>query len=207
MILALEGVIEVTCHLLEPDVVRCRHDSLVGIEIIYLAIKSQMVNWCRAVTWLTVVQQPRLKFNKYTVFEYIQIISEVQSTNFVSAVLFNLCMDMLIEVGNSETFGCISEWCYFDTSVHSRHDFLLNNIPVEIRCGEISPPENAGDIEDRGCKYFTVYWQRVVGCKHLKSQYLTSHEGHSMSRCPPYSKDSYTSHRAWASIKSNSPCW
>ena len=37
-----------------------------------------------------VVQQLILKFNKYTVYEYIVIISEHQSTHFLSPVLLNL---------------------------------------------------------------------------------------------------------------------
>ena len=90
---ALGGVIEVTVRILDPDVMRFRHDPLVGIAIIYLGIKSQMLNRCRAVEWLTVVQQPTLKFNKYNVYEYILIISEHQSTNFMSPVLLSLCME------------------------------------------------------------------------------------------------------------------
>ena len=92
----MEGVNEVilfTLHILDPDVMRFRHDPLVGIGIFYLAIKSQTLNRCRAVKWLTVVQQPILKFNKYTVYEYVLIISEHQSTNFMSPVVFNLCME------------------------------------------------------------------------------------------------------------------
>jgi len=69
---------------------RFRHDSLVGIHIFYLAINSKTLNRCMAVKWLTVVQQPILKFIKYTVYEYVLIISEHQSTNFMSSVIFNL---------------------------------------------------------------------------------------------------------------------
>jgi len=90
---ALEGVMEVTVRILDPDVMRFRHDPLVGIRIFYLAIKSQALNRCRAVKWLTVVQQPILKFNKYTVYEYILIISEHKSTNFMSPVVFTLFME------------------------------------------------------------------------------------------------------------------
>jgi len=89
--MALDGVIEVTFHILDPDVMRFRHDPLVGIGIFYLAIKSQMLNRCRAVKWLTVVQQPILKFHEYNVSEYILIRSKHQSTNLVSPVLYNLC--------------------------------------------------------------------------------------------------------------------
>jgi len=66
-----------------------RHDPLVGIGIFYLAFKSQMLKRSRVVKWLTVVQQPILEFIKYTVNEYILIISEHESMNFVSPVLFN----------------------------------------------------------------------------------------------------------------------
>jgi len=72
---------------------RFRHDALVGIGIFYLAIKSQTLDRCRAVKWLMVVRQPILKCNKYAVKEYILIISEHQSTDYVSLVLFNLCME------------------------------------------------------------------------------------------------------------------
>jgi hypothetical protein len=66
----LEGVIEVilfTLRILDPDVMSFRHDPLVGIGIYYLAIKSQTLNRCRAVKWLTVIQHPILEFTKYTV--------------------------------------------------------------------------------------------------------------------------------------------
>jgi len=92
----LEGVIEVilfTLRILDPDVMSFRHDPLVGIGIFYLAIKSQTLNRSRVVKWLTVIQQPILEFKKYTVKEYILIVSEHQSTNFVSPVLFNLCTE------------------------------------------------------------------------------------------------------------------
>jgi len=72
---------------------RFRHDHLVGIGIFYLAIKSQTLNRSRVVKWLMVIQQPILEFNKYTVKEYILIISEHESTTFVSPVLFNLGAD------------------------------------------------------------------------------------------------------------------
>jgi hypothetical protein len=66
----LGGVIEVllfTLRILDTDVMIFRHDPLVGIGIIYLAIKFQMLNSCRAVVWLTVIQQPILEFDKDTV--------------------------------------------------------------------------------------------------------------------------------------------
>jgi hypothetical protein len=63
---------------------------LVGIGIFYIAMKSQTLSRSRVVQWLTVIQQPIVKFNTYTLCEYILIISEHQSTNFVSPVLINL---------------------------------------------------------------------------------------------------------------------
>jgi hypothetical protein len=92
--LSLEGDIEViliTLHILDPDVISFRHDPLVGIGIFYLAIKSQMLNRSRVVKWLMVIQQPLLELNKYTVNEYILIVSEHLSTYFVSSGLFTLC--------------------------------------------------------------------------------------------------------------------
>jgi hypothetical protein len=66
---------------------------LVGIGIVYLEMKSQTLDRCSAVKWLTVVQQPIMKFNKDMVYEYILIISEHQLTNLVSPVLFNVCTE------------------------------------------------------------------------------------------------------------------
>ena len=83
-------MILITLHILDPDVMRFRHDPLVGIGIFYLAIKSQTLNRSGVVKWLMVIQQPILEFNKYTVKEYILIISEHKPTHFVSPVLFNL---------------------------------------------------------------------------------------------------------------------
>jgi len=93
MDLALAGVIKVTFRVLDPDVMRFRYDPLVGVGIFYLVIKSQMVNRYRVVKWLMVVQQPILKVDKYNLKEYILIISEHQSTNFVSPVLCNVCTE------------------------------------------------------------------------------------------------------------------
>jgi hypothetical protein len=56
------------------------------------------------VIWIMVVHQPILKFNKYSVYEYIQIISKHQSNNFMSPVVFNLCTEWLYKVGNSEIY-------------------------------------------------------------------------------------------------------
>jgi hypothetical protein len=85
------------------------HDFFVGISIFYLAIKSQTLNRCRAVKWLMVVPQPIVKGNNYTVYEYILIMSEHQSTKFISSVIFELCTDYLTKVGNSEIYRYISE--------------------------------------------------------------------------------------------------
>jgi hypothetical protein len=90
---ALEAVIEVSVHILDPDVMRFRPDPLVGIGIFYLAIKSQTLNRCRAVKLLTVVRQPSLKYNNYTAKEYILIVSEHESSIFRSPVLFTLCKE------------------------------------------------------------------------------------------------------------------
>ena len=56
---SLEGDIEVnlfTLCILVPAVMSFRHDPLVGIGIFYFAIKSQTINRCRAVKWLTAIQ-------------------------------------------------------------------------------------------------------------------------------------------------------
>jgi len=75
---------------------------MVGIGIFYLAIKSQTLHRCRAVNSWMVVQQSILKINKYTVSEGILIISEHQSTNFVSPPVFTLCTEWMSKVGNSK---------------------------------------------------------------------------------------------------------
>jgi hypothetical protein len=86
----LDGVLEVTVYILGPDVIRSRRDPLVGIGLFYLAIKSQMLNRCRAAKWLMVVPQPNLRINDYTVYEYILIISKHHSVHLMYAVVFNL---------------------------------------------------------------------------------------------------------------------
>jgi len=90
---ALDGVLEVTVHILGPDVIKSRRDHLVGIGLFYLAIKSQTLNRCRAAKWLMVVPQPNLRINDYTVYEYIRIISKHHSINFMYAVVFNVCTE------------------------------------------------------------------------------------------------------------------
>jgi hypothetical protein len=102
-----EGVIKIILfiwHILDPNVMSFRQDPLVGIGIFYLAIMSQTFNRFRVVKWLTVIQQPILECNKYTVKEYILSISEHESTKLVSPVFFNLPAEVLPKVGNSENF-------------------------------------------------------------------------------------------------------
>jgi len=84
-----------TVNLLDPDVMRIRHALLVSIGIIYLALKSQMLNRYGAVKWLMAVQQPILKIDQYTIYEYIVIISEHQSTNVMSPAALNWCTELL----------------------------------------------------------------------------------------------------------------
>jgi hypothetical protein len=62
------------------------------ILLMYLAIKSQMLNKSGVVKRLMVIQQLILEFDKYPVWEYILIISEYESSNLVYPVLFSLCM-------------------------------------------------------------------------------------------------------------------
>jgi hypothetical protein len=83
---------------------RFRHDPLVAIGIFYLAIKSQTLNRSRVVKWFMVIQQQILELIQFTVSEYILIMSEHESSNFVSLVLINLRMENLSKVGNSEIF-------------------------------------------------------------------------------------------------------
>ena len=49
--------------ILDPDVMTFKHDPLVGIGILYLTIESATLNQSRVVKWLTVIQQPILKFD------------------------------------------------------------------------------------------------------------------------------------------------
>jgi hypothetical protein len=103
----LEGVTEVilfTLHILDLDVISFGHDPLVGIGIFYLVIKSQKLNRSRVVQWWAIIQQPILELNKYTVKEHILIISDHESTYFMSPVLFNLLGESLSKVGNSQGF-------------------------------------------------------------------------------------------------------
>jgi hypothetical protein len=46
-----EGVIEVTSHILDPDVMRFRYNSIVGIGICDQLIKLQIHNRCGAEKW------------------------------------------------------------------------------------------------------------------------------------------------------------
>jgi hypothetical protein len=104
---------------LDSDVLRCMYDPLVGIGIFYLAIRFQMLNRCRVVKWLMVVQRPILKFNTDTVYEYIVIIWEHQSTDFKSPVFFNFCNAYLFKVGKSKIYSCITESGEFDISAYT----------------------------------------------------------------------------------------
>jgi hypothetical protein len=100
----LDGVIEVirlTLCILDPHVMSFTHDPLDGIGIFYLTIKSQTLNRSRAVKRLTTIQQANLECNRFAIYEYILIIPEHESTNFVSPVLFNLRAEQLSKVGNS----------------------------------------------------------------------------------------------------------
>jgi len=62
-------VILFTLRIMDPDDINFRHDPLVGIGIFYLAIKSQMLNRCKAVKWLMVTLQAMFELNKYTEHE------------------------------------------------------------------------------------------------------------------------------------------
>ena len=83
-------IILFTLRIQDTDITSFRHDPLVGIGILDLAIRSQTLNQSRVVKRLTVISQLILEFGKYTVYEYILIISEHESTHSVSPVLFNL---------------------------------------------------------------------------------------------------------------------
>jgi hypothetical protein len=92
----LEGVVELilfTFCILDPDVMSFRHDPLVGIDILYLAINSQTLNRCRVLKWLTIIKQPILEFDNYTGYECIPIMSDHEPTNFVAPGDFNLQME------------------------------------------------------------------------------------------------------------------
>jgi len=102
-------VILFTLHLLDPDVMSFRHDPLVAIGIFYLEIKSQMLNRCRAVKWFAVIQHPIGEFDKYTVKEYILIISQHKSNNLMALVLFNVRVELLSKAMNSKLFWRESE--------------------------------------------------------------------------------------------------
>jgi len=88
--MALAAVIEVTYHILDPNIMNSSHDHIVGIGIFYLAINSQMLNRYRAVKQMIVIQQPNLMFNKYAVSTYILLTSKHKATNSVCPILFNL---------------------------------------------------------------------------------------------------------------------
>jgi hypothetical protein len=77
-----------------------------------------MHNTGRAVIWLMVVQQPSQMCNKHTGYEYIQIISEHQITNFLPPVIFNQHLELVSRVGISDRVDCISLYGWFNTSAH-----------------------------------------------------------------------------------------
>jgi hypothetical protein len=52
----MEGVINVTFHIWDPDVMRFRHHAFLVISIFHLVIKPQMFNRGRAVKCLTVLK-------------------------------------------------------------------------------------------------------------------------------------------------------
>lgn len=89
----MEDVIKIIFHILDPDVMRFRQYPLVGIGLFNRTIKSQTLNRCRVVKWLMVVEQPIVQCEKYTISEYILIISEHQSTNLASPSYFNMYME------------------------------------------------------------------------------------------------------------------
>jgi hypothetical protein len=83
----LEGFIEVilfTLPILDTDAMSFRHDPLIVIGILYLAIKSQTVNRSRVVKWWMVIQHLSVECKKYTEYEYVMNISEHESTNVVA---------------------------------------------------------------------------------------------------------------------------
>jgi len=115
----LEGVIEVTFRILDPDVMRFRHYPFVATWIFYLTIKSQRLNRCTAEIWFMVVQQPLQKFIKYNFKEYVLIISEHRSIDFMFPVLFTMCTKLLSNSGTLEMLR--SSWVLgsFDSSACS----------------------------------------------------------------------------------------
>jgi hypothetical protein len=80
-------IIRFTFDMLDQAILRFRHDPLVGIGILYLAIKSQEINRSGTKKSLMVVYQLIMKFENDTGNEYILSISEHKSTNFPSTAL------------------------------------------------------------------------------------------------------------------------
>jgi len=59
----LDSIIKVTFTILDPEVIRFRHDPLDSIGTFYVAIMVKRPNRSRAVKLFTIEQQPILKFN------------------------------------------------------------------------------------------------------------------------------------------------
>lgn len=53
-------------------------------------------------------------------------------------------------------------------------EFHSNDIPNVTPGGKMPHPENAGGVKEGFCEYFTIYWQWIVGWKHVQSQYHSS---------------------------------
>jgi len=69
-------------------------DMIPWLALLYSTLQSsQTLNRCKAAKWLMVVQQPIVKIDKCTVYEYILIISEHHSTNLLPPVPFNWCTE------------------------------------------------------------------------------------------------------------------
>ena len=84
---------EISIHILDLVVIRFNHDHFICICIFYVGINSQMLSRYWAVKRLMAEQPLTLMFNIYSVHEYILSIFKHQSTNYMSAVHFNLCTE------------------------------------------------------------------------------------------------------------------
>jgi hypothetical protein len=54
--------------------------------------------------WFTVIQLLILEFKEYTVYESVLIISKRQSTFIESPVIFDLCAELLANIGIPQRF-------------------------------------------------------------------------------------------------------
>jgi len=95
---------------------------------------------------------------------------------------------------------------WFFCTLH-RHEFHLNDVPAVTWSRKMSLHDTAGAVEDWLGKYFTGYWQQIVGWQLLPSQYRTSLQWKDMTVSLPYSEDYSTWLCAWASVECNSLCW